>query len=251
MRKLKAAILAGGVLIFALPAYAVTLTSAYVSNPGPVNAMNTGGALQVYAYCKYSDGSTTNCSTTDIHGNAVTAWTSSNSDVLTVNGSGLASGVSIGTATINATITGGIVGTPPFVVTVSGPNTLGLSSLSLATTGGVINTRWDDQPADRDLHLLGWFDHQLHHDRHSWERGEFLYQLGAHGRYRELERPGQRRGSRVDDIQGDDPMRNANRIILLSLFWFTAAAYGQVTATPVFTLPTGTYTMPTNTTITD
>jgi hypothetical protein len=137
MRVLKAAILAGVLLLFALPAYAVTLTSAYVSNPGPVNAMNTGGALQVDAYCKYSDGSTTNCSTTDIHGNAVTAWTSSNSAVLTVNSSGLASGVGIGTATINATITGGIVGTPPFVVTVSGPNTLGLSSLSLATTGGV------------------------------------------------------------------------------------------------------------------
>jgi trimeric autotransporter adhesin len=137
MRVLKAAILAGVLLMFAVPAYAVTLTSAYVSNPGPVNAMNTGGALQVYAYCKYSDGSTTQCSTTDIHGNAVTAWTSSNSAVLTVNSSGLASGAGIGTATINATITGGIVGTPPFVVTVSGPNTLGLSSLSLATTGGV------------------------------------------------------------------------------------------------------------------
>jgi hypothetical protein len=137
MRKLKAAILAGVLLIFALPAYAVTLTSAYVSNPGPVNAMNTGGALQVYAYCKYSDGSTTNCSTTDIHGNAVTAWTSSNTTVATVSSSGLVSGVSIGTATINATITGGVAGTPPFVVTVSGPNTLGLSSLTLATTGGV------------------------------------------------------------------------------------------------------------------
>jgi hypothetical protein len=46
-------------------------------------------------------------------------------------------------------------------------------------------------------------------------------------------------------------MRNVNRIILLSLFWFTAVTYGQVTATPVFTLPTGTYTMPTSTTITD
>jgi hypothetical protein len=137
MRKLKAAILAGVLLIFALPAYAVTLTSAYVSNPGPVNAMNTGGALQVYAYCKYSDGSTTNCSTTDIQGNAVTAWTSSNTTVATVSSSGLVSGVSIGTATINATITGGVAGTPPFVVTVSGPNTLGLSSLTLATTGGV------------------------------------------------------------------------------------------------------------------
>ena len=137
MRALKAAILAGVLLMFALPAYAATLTSAYVSNPGPVNAMNTGGALRVYAYCKYSDGSTTNCSTTDIHGNAVTAWTSSNTTVATVSSSGLVSGVSIGTATINATITGGVAGTPPFVVTVSGPNTLGLSSLTLATTGGV------------------------------------------------------------------------------------------------------------------
>ncbi len=129
-------------------------------------------------------GLTTNCSTTDIHGNAVTAWTSSNSDVLTVNSSGLASGVSIGTATINATITGGIVGTPPFVVTVSGPNTLGSVHVPGHNRRGYFNTRWDDQPADRDLHLLGWFDHQLHHDRHSWERGEFLYQLGAHGRSR-------------------------------------------------------------------
>jgi hypothetical protein len=134
MKKLFAALL---LTMAALQAHAVTLTSAYVSNPGPVTAMNTGGALQVYAYCKYSDGTTTNCSTTDIHGNSVTAWSSSNSAVLTVNSSGLASGISIGTATINATITGGVSGTPPFVVTVSGPNTLGLSSLSLATTGAV------------------------------------------------------------------------------------------------------------------
>ncbi len=46
-------------------------------------------------------------------------------------------------------------------------------------------------------------------------------------------------------------MRNVSRIIVLPLFWFTALAYGQVTATPVFTLPTGTYTMPTSSTITD
>lgn len=42
-----------------------------------------------------------------------------------------------------------------------------------------------------------------------------------------------------------------NRVVLSALYWFTTLAYGQVAATPIFTLPAGGYTMPTNTTVTD
>ena len=113
----------------------VTLTGAYLSNPGAVNTMTVGGQLQMSTYCTYSDGSTTNCSTLDIHGNVVTAWASSNPGVLTINSSGLATGVAIGTANITATVTGGISTNAPYGITVSA-SPLTLSGITLSTAGG-------------------------------------------------------------------------------------------------------------------
>jgi hypothetical protein len=112
----------------------VTLQSVTVAGVGG-STVQAGGTLQLSATCHYSDGSTTPCNTLDTHGNVVTGWSASNGD-LTINSSGLATGVSIGTTTVTATVTGGMVSTPALTVTISAsPLTLG--SVSLATTGGV------------------------------------------------------------------------------------------------------------------
>jgi Chitobiase/beta-hexosaminidase C-terminal domain len=112
----------------------ITLQSVTVAGVGGAT-VQVGATLQLAATCHYSDGSTTPCNTLDTHGNVVTAWNASNGN-LTVNSSGLATGVSIGTTNVTVTVTGGLVSTPALAVTVSAsPLTLG--SVSLATTGGV------------------------------------------------------------------------------------------------------------------
>ena len=71
---------------------AVTLSNVYLGTPGSANTMLIGGTLQFSANCVYSDGSTTSCNNPDTHGNQVTAWSSSNTAVVTVNSGGLATG---------------------------------------------------------------------------------------------------------------------------------------------------------------
>jgi hypothetical protein len=113
----------------------VTLSGVTVAAPGGSSTVQLGSSLQLAATCHYSDGSTTPCNTLDIRGNVVTAWNTTNGNV-TVNSSGLATGVAIGTTNVTATVTGGMVSNPAFTVTVSA-SPLTLTSLTLATTGGV------------------------------------------------------------------------------------------------------------------
>ena len=114
---------------------AVTLSNVYLGTPGSANTMLIGGTLQFSANCVYSDGSTTSCSNPDTHGNQVTAWSSSNTAVVTVNSGGLATAVAAGTANIQATVTGGKVSSVWTLTVSASPVTF--SSVSVATTGGV------------------------------------------------------------------------------------------------------------------
>jgi hypothetical protein len=112
----------------------VTLSSALIATPGNATTMTPGSTLQFTATCTYSDGSTTSCNNPDAHGNQVTGWSSSNTAKVTINSSGLATGVAAGTSNIQATLTGGKV-SQVWGLTVSA-STVTLSSVSLATTGG-------------------------------------------------------------------------------------------------------------------
>jgi Legume lectin domain/Bacterial Ig-like domain (group 2) len=114
---------------------AVTLSSVTIAPTGGVATLNIGQTVQMIVICHYSDGSTSGCNTTDSHGNAVTAWSSSNGNVA-VSSSGLATAAAVGTATVTATVTGGVVTSPGFGLTVNAPP-LTLSSITVATTGGV------------------------------------------------------------------------------------------------------------------
>ena len=111
----------------------VTLVSVGLTNTGNTTSLNVSQSIQMTATCTYSDSSTTNCNTTDAHGNAVSTWASSNPAAVSVSSSGLASAVSAGSASVTATVAG--YTSPGFAITVLTP-TLSLTSVSLATTGG-------------------------------------------------------------------------------------------------------------------
>ena len=111
-----------------------TLVTASVT--GISTSMNPGGAQQLTVTCHYSDSSSTNCTTTDTHGDMVTAWSTSNGSIMTITSSGIAQGVAVGTATATATVTGGIVTSPAYSISVVAP-TLSLTGLALTATGGV------------------------------------------------------------------------------------------------------------------
>jgi Pectate lyase superfamily protein/Bacterial Ig-like domain (group 2)/Bacterial Ig domain len=113
----------------------VTLNDEYLSTPGSANTMLVGGTLQFGANCVYSDGSITGCNNPDTHGNQVTAWSSSNPAVVTVNSAGLATAIATGIANIQATVTGGAISSA-WTLTVN-TTAVTLNSVSLATTGGV------------------------------------------------------------------------------------------------------------------
>ena len=112
----------------------VVLSSVALANVGAVHTLLTGTSIQMTASCSYSDGSTTNCNTPDSHGNSVSSWASSNSAAVTINPSGLASGVAAGAANVTATVAG--LTTPAWAIAVTAPS-LFLNSVALATTGGV------------------------------------------------------------------------------------------------------------------
>jgi hypothetical protein len=113
----------------------VTLASVSIAATGGVSALNVGGTAQMIVTCHYSDGSTNGCNTVDSRGNSVTSWASTNGDV-TISASGLATGAAIGSAMVTATVTGGLVTSPGYALTVSALP-LTLSSVSLTTSGGV------------------------------------------------------------------------------------------------------------------
>lgn len=112
----------------------VTLQSVTVAATGGANGMQVGNTLQMIATCGYSDGSTTGCNSVDAHGNQVTGWTSS-SPAVTITAGGVAAGASIGSANIQATVTGGLQSNVYGLTVSAAPNTL--HSVALSTAGNV------------------------------------------------------------------------------------------------------------------
>jgi hypothetical protein len=114
-----------------------TLVSAYLSGAGSCVPAAT---IQFAARCHYSIGTDQDCTVTDIYGDAVTAWNSSSSSLVSVENvggadPGLATCVAVGSASITATIDNTLASSAT-TVTVSSP-TVTLTGVSLSTTGGV------------------------------------------------------------------------------------------------------------------
>ena len=76
--------------------------------PATASIVSGTGTQQYAAQCSYSDNSNADCT-------ATVTWSSSNQAAATISGGGLASGVSAGTSTINAT-SGSVVGTAALTV---------------------------------------------------------------------------------------------------------------------------------------
>jgi trimeric autotransporter adhesin len=111
-----------------------TLNSVSLTATGSVTSIATGASVQMNAACHYNNGTTTNCNTADAYGNSVSSWNTSNAGVATISGSGLATGVSIGSTNLTAVAAG--VTSAAFALAVTAPP-MTLSSVTLATTGGV------------------------------------------------------------------------------------------------------------------
>ncbi len=111
----------------------LALSSVALSNGGAVHTLVTGTSVAMTATCNYTDGSTTNCNSIDVHGNSVSSWNSS-SPAVAITASGVASGVAAGTANLTATVAR--LTTPVWPMAVTTP-TVSLSSVLLQTTGGV------------------------------------------------------------------------------------------------------------------
>jgi trimeric autotransporter adhesin len=134
---------AGGLTSAALTLQTVsqkTLSGVTLGNTGSVHSIPIGGTIQFHAYCAYSNASTQDCSVTDIYGDVVTAWGSSNTAVMSmqnVGGAspGLATGLTAGSANATAVVNG-VTNATPYAVTVT-PPAVTLTGISIAPTGGV------------------------------------------------------------------------------------------------------------------
>ncbi len=111
-----------------------TLNSVSLTAAGSVTSIVVGASVQMSAACHYNNGTTTGCNTTDAYGNSVSTWNTSNAGVVSVSSSGLAGGVSIGSANLTAVVAG--VTSAAFSLGVTTPSVT-LSSVTLATTGGI------------------------------------------------------------------------------------------------------------------
>jgi uncharacterized protein YjdB len=81
----------------------VTLTGVSLSLTGGVTVLFVGATNQLKATCTYSDGSSDDCTTTDVHGNLAHNYLSTSPAHATVNAtSGLVTGVTLGTTTFTA-----------------------------------------------------------------------------------------------------------------------------------------------------
>lgn len=98
-------------------ASAPSLVSIAVSGAG-ASSITVGSTMQLTATCTYSNGATTNCTTVDQYGNAVTSWKSSAPTIATVNAGGLVTGIAAGSANFSA-FAGGVSTGQPLVVTVA------------------------------------------------------------------------------------------------------------------------------------
>jgi hypothetical protein len=106
----------------------LTLSSVSIATAGGVSSMNAGATIQLITTCHYSDGSTTTCTTTDSHGNAVSSYHSSAPTIATVTTGGTVTGVAAGSTNLTASVT-------------PAPSMLGtnLENVSGATGNGFIN----------------------------------------------------------------------------------------------------------------
>jgi hypothetical protein len=116
-----------------------TLSSVTLSATGGATTILVGGTLQISATCHYTDSSTTSCQVADIHGNAVSAWTSSDIAEATIGAVGSAdpgsvTAVAPGSLTIQATV--GSLHSSTYGLTIDAPS-VSLSNVTLASTGGV------------------------------------------------------------------------------------------------------------------
>jgi hypothetical protein len=102
--------------------YTVPLTECFQGNSGSVNTLTVGQFVQQIPYCYYASVPiTTNCSTPDAYGFAVTAWGAISGAAISVGavgagsgcssslqGAGCIKGVSAGSATSTVSVTGGV-----------------------------------------------------------------------------------------------------------------------------------------------
>lgn len=111
-----------------------TLNSVSLTATGSVTSIAVGASVQISAACHYNNGTTTGCNTTDAYGHSVSNWNTSNASIATINGTGVATGVAVGSANLTAVVAG--VTSSPFALSVT-PPAVTLTSVTLATTGGV------------------------------------------------------------------------------------------------------------------
>ncbi len=110
---------------------AATLTSATVSCT-PTSAV-VGTQITCSATCNYSDGTQTNCTTVDGHGNDANFTSSATGIATIVSASGVATGVAPGTTTITASVGGFNPTTTLTVVAAPTANVLGNNQVDLLT----------------------------------------------------------------------------------------------------------------------
>lgn len=110
---------------------AATLTGVSASFSGQTS-VPIGNSLSGAATCTYSDGTTTNCTTTDAHGTLAGSWVSSSGSVATINSTtGVALGVAVGFT--NITVHAGAFTSPIFQLQVTP-----------ATTGNILGSNQFD-----------------------------------------------------------------------------------------------------------
>jgi Bacterial Ig-like domain (group 2) len=115
-----------------------SLVSAYLTAGS--GSMTVGGTMQMAAKCHYTSGPDQDCTVTDIYGDAVSAWLSSDPTKATVNNvsasnPGLVTAVAAGTPSITATIGTGTTSSA-YPITINNPPVT-LTGVSLSLTGGV------------------------------------------------------------------------------------------------------------------
>jgi hypothetical protein len=118
----------------------VTLTGLSLATTGGVTGLFVGYTNQLLATCTYSDGSTTNCTTTDSHGNVAANYASSVSSHATVGVStGVVTGLAAGATNLTAQA-GSFTSSPlPLSVLVIPSGTYTITITGPVTLSGTVN----------------------------------------------------------------------------------------------------------------
>src|ERR1700677_948006 len=101
-----------------------TITSVSLASTGGLTGLLVGSTNQLIATCHYSDGSTTNCTTTDSHGNVAGSWTSTTPAKATISSGGLFTGVAQGNSTFTAAAGGHTSSALPLAIIPNGTYTI-------------------------------------------------------------------------------------------------------------------------------